>query len=74
MHFPRHDSPLEIPGIHDRPVILVVRQPLSWLRSFYREPWHAALSLKALSLSDFIPSEWHSVWDADTCTSPDSEQ
>lgn len=73
-HFPRHTSPFDMPGIHDRPAILVVREPFSWLRSFYREPWHAAPSLKSMTFSDFLRSEWHSVWDVDTYTPSQSDQ
>lgn len=73
-HFPRHESRSELTGFEGVPVILVVREPVSWVRSFYRQPWHAAPALKALSFSDFIRSEWYSVWDLDTFTAPDSEQ
>lgn len=73
-HFPRHESRSGFKGIQHVPVVLVVRESVSWIRSFYRQPWHAAPALKALSFSDFIRSEWHSVWDVDTFTAPGSDQ
>ncbi|MBZ6378355.1 hypothetical protein B5C34_13295 [Pacificimonas flava] len=49
----------------DALVLVIARNPESWLRSLHRNPWHAHPDLKALSFADFIRSEWHSYWDGD---------
>ena len=45
--------------------IILYRNPFDWLKSIYRNPWHANAELKALSFSDFIRSKWICVWDKD---------
>ena len=72
-HFPRHDRSFKLFECRDIPVILVVRESVSWLRSFYNQPWHASPLLKSMSFSEFIRSEWKSVWDSDTNTPSDSD-
>jgi hypothetical protein len=68
-HFPRHQDPSVMHGISAYPVVLVVRQALPWIRSLYRQPWHAAPELKRLDFSTFIRTPWYSVWDLDSGTS-----
>jgi len=43
--------------------LIIHRHPISWLKSFYRTPWHASPELKRLNFSQFIRAEWISVWD-----------
>ena len=44
-------------------VLAVARDPVDWVRSLHRQPWHAHPELKALGFSDFIRAPWHSYWD-----------
>ena len=44
-------------------VLAVARDPVDWVRSLHRQPWHAHPDLKALDFSDFIRAPWHSYWD-----------
>lgn len=46
-------------------VLAVARDPVDWVRSLHRQPWHAHPELKALGFSDFIRAEWHSYWDTE---------
>lgn len=47
----------------DTLVLVVVRDAFDWVRSLYRQPWHADPDLKAMSFSDFIRAPWISRWD-----------
>lgn len=49
----------------EMPFILLIRSPYDWVRSIYRNPWHAAPRLKKLNFSRFIRAEWECVWDSD---------
>lgn len=44
-------------------VLAVARDPVDWVRSLHRQPWHAHPELKVLGFSDFIRAPWHSYWD-----------
>ena len=54
---------IEIPD--DVFVIVIARRPDHWLRSLHATPWHAHPDLKAMDFSEFIRSEWRTVWDED---------
>lgn len=55
--------------------VVIYRDPIAWLQSLHRLPWHAIPSMRKLSFSDFIRAEWVSVID-DTGfgVTPDSPQ
>ena len=44
--------------------IVIIRDPLDWLSSINRTPFHT--ELKKLSFSEFIRREWYSVYDSDS--------
>lgn len=44
-------------------VVVATRNPLDWLRSMHRKPWHSANHLRALEFSDFIRTEWETLTD-----------
>jgi hypothetical protein len=44
-------------------VLVIARDAFDWVRSLYREPWHADPALKALDFAGFIRAEWVSRWD-----------
>jgi hypothetical protein len=46
-------------------VLVVARDPVDWVRSLHRQPWHAHPDLKRLDFSDFIRAPWHSYWDTE---------
>jgi len=46
-------------------VLTVARDPVDWVRSLHRQPWHAHPELKRLDFSDFIRAPWHSYWDSE---------
>ncbi|WP_152047011.1 hypothetical protein [Aureimonas psammosilenae] len=46
-------------------VAVIARDPFDWVRSLYRQPWHAHPDVKALPFADFIRTEWHSYWDSE---------
>lgn len=52
--------------------IYITREPISWLNSLCRTPFHAHNSLKNKELSDFIRTQWHSVEDNSSGVSQDS--
>lgn len=41
--------------------IAVYREPIAWLHSLCRTPWHTAQHLQGIPFSDFIRAEWQSV-------------
>lgn len=43
--------------------IAVYREPIAWLQSLCRAPWHTAPHLRNLPFSDFIRREWQGVID-----------
>lgn len=47
------------------PFLVLIRSPFDWIRSIYRNPWHATPTLKNMDFSDFIRAEWHCIWDGD---------
>ncbi|WP_341366258.1 hypothetical protein [Yoonia sp. BS5-3] len=42
--------------------VVVVRDPMAWLRSFYSAPFEAHPDLAALSFPDFLRAEWRGVF------------
>lgn len=44
-------------------VVCAVRNPVDWVLSMHKRPWHAHPDLQALAFSDFIQAEWHSIVD-----------
>lgn len=44
-------------------VVVIARDPVEWIQSLHRNPWHAHQSLRGLAFGDFIRAPWHSVWD-----------
>lgn len=47
----------------DSLIVAVFREPLSWLTSMYRKPWHTTEELQKAAFSKFIRMEWKSVVD-----------
>jgi hypothetical protein len=45
--------------------VVIYREPLAWLRSLQRTPWHVAPALRGLPMSEFLRHEWWCVWDED---------
>lgn len=43
--------------------IAIYREPIAWLQSLCRAPWHTAYHLRDLPFSDFIRQEWQGVID-----------
>lgn len=46
-------------------VIVIAREVEPWLRSLHRNPWHVVPGMRSLAFSQFIRSEWLTVWDED---------
>lgn len=44
--------------------IVLHREPIAWLRSLHRTPWHVAPPLRKLPFSAFIRHQWWCIWDA----------
>ncbi len=59
----KHGFPSVTSGPDDVLAIAVYREPIAWLHSLCRAPWHTAPHLRKLSFSQFIRSEWMSVID-----------
>lgn len=53
--------------------IVIYRDSFDWLRSFYLQPHHVHQSIRKLSFSKFIRSEWHCVYDEQSNTHPTEE-
>ena len=49
----------------DTAFLLVVRDPFDWAQSLWRQPWHAAQSLREATFSDFARMEWRCEWGRD---------
>ena len=43
--------------------LVIYRNAAEWLKSFHRNPWHAAPELKEIPRRQFLRGEWHSVFD-----------
>ncbi len=59
----KHGFPNMIAAPDDVLAIAVYREPVAWLHSLCRAPWHTAPHLRKLSFSKFIRSEWMSIID-----------
>lgn len=59
----KHGFPNMFAAPDDVLAIAVYREPIAWLQSLCRAPWHTALHLRGLPFSDFIRSEWQGVID-----------
>ena len=44
-------------------LIVIVRHPLSWVKSMYHKPYHTVKAIQALDFSSFLRSTWVSVLD-----------
>lgn len=42
-------------------MVVIIRDPYDWIRSFHTKKWYATPALKGLSFSDFIRSQWISI-------------
>lgn len=69
-HFPQGYSDSLLGRAGGRGVILVVRHPESWLRSFFSKPWHVSPSIKALDFSGFLRAEWSSIYNEEANVMP----
>lgn len=45
--------------------LILYRNPLDWLRSLHRIPWHTPPEFRNIPFSEFIRKEWHCVYDKD---------
>jgi len=61
-HFPKVVEEVDLQLLGKIPVIIVVRNPVQWLKSFYSQPWHAAQEVRDRPFEEFICSEWWSIW------------
>lgn len=59
----KHGFPTMLGAADDVLAIAVYRDPIAWLHSMHRSPWHIAPHLRNLPFSQFIRSEWMSVID-----------
>ena len=59
----KHGFPMMIAAPRDVLTIAVHREPIAWLHSMNRTPWHAARHLQKIPFSQFIRKEWMSVID-----------
>lgn len=50
--------------------IILYRDPLDWLRSLHRQPYHAAHELRGIVFSQFIRRPWWCIWDEESDKSP----
>ncbi len=59
----KHGFPMMMAAPKDVLTIAVYREPLAWLHSMFRTPWHAAAHLRNVTFSQFIRREWMSIID-----------
>jgi hypothetical protein len=59
----KHGFPNLMVSPDDVLAVVVYRDPIAWLQSLHRMPWHAVPSMRGLSFSEFIRAEWISVVD-----------
>lgn len=62
------------PAIADRApdclFVVVVREPLDWVRSLHQKPWHAAQPLRDRSFSEFVREPFWCEWGRDMELAP----
>jgi hypothetical protein len=63
-HFFGHDDAAEYAAADETLYIALVRHPVDWIDSFYRNPWHVAPQLLA-NWSTFLTGKWCSQVDFD---------
>ncbi|HKM92319.1 MAG TPA: hypothetical protein VJY41_01570 [Prolixibacteraceae bacterium] len=54
--------------------IVIYRNPFDWLRSLHLQPHHTHPSLKNISFSKFIRTEWQCIWDEWANVHPDDDK
>lgn len=59
----KHGFPSMLGVPDDVLAIAVHREPIAWLHSINRTPWHTPSHLRGLPFSQFIRSEWQSIID-----------
>ncbi len=59
----KHGFPMMLAAPRDVLTIAVHREPIAWLHSMNRTPWHAAKRLHNIAFSQFIRTEWVSIID-----------
>ena len=59
----KHGFPMMVAAPRDVLAIAVHREPIAWLHSMNRTPWHAAKRLHNIAFSQFIRTEWVSIID-----------
>ena len=59
----KHGFPNMFAAPDDVLAIAIYREPIAWLQSLCRAPWHTAYHLRDLPFSDFIRQEWQGVID-----------
>jgi hypothetical protein len=69
----KHGFPSMIAAPDNVLAIAVYRDPITWLDSLCRAPWHIAPHLRDLSFSQFIRREWHSIVDDEGFGIPKSD-
>lgn len=65
--------PLTFPTSEQCLFVVIYRDLFDWTRSFYLQPHHVHKSIRKLSFSKFIRSEWHCVYDKQSNTHPTEE-
>lgn len=66
--------PKTFPNSEDCLFIVIYRNPFDWLRSLHLQPHHTHPSLKNISFSEFIRTEWQCIWDEWANVHPDDEK
>lgn len=66
--------PKDFPNSDNCLFIVIYRDPFDWLRSLHLQPHHTHPSLKKISFSKFIRTEWQCVWDELADVQPGDEK
>lgn len=61
-HFHRSPDILDIFGREDMLILMVIRNPIDWLNSFYQNPHHV-ISENRISIDNFLRNEFRSIFE-----------
>lgn len=71
----KHGAPVNIESAGEEVLVcVIVRDPLDWIRSLHRQPWHVTPAMRDMTIDDFVRQPWHCIYDEQSGTSFDEER
>lgn len=57
----KHGFPQKVGYAKNTLLIVLFREPIAWISSLYRKPWHATFKVQDRSFSEFIREPWETI-------------